>query len=349
MKNENHAFSIHVTMALKGIAILLMLFHHLFGQSETFEDVYGVIFTPFTRTGVNRWSSGAAICVTMFVFLTGYGMTLALRGRTLREQETYAVRHYLKFEVSFLVVFVISLLTSPLRSDHLAMYFTDGRASAIRYILTDALGFSTFAGTPGYNETWWYVSFAILLIFLMPMVTSLVGKFGVLVVPLAGMIKSFGVDAGKPLARFLLVLMLGAWMADRDVLKHVQAWLTSMPRRILFMAAMLFLSIGGYAVHLRMGLNPWANAFVTVTLVLFLYTLIDLCRVRLRLLEFCGKYSMNIFLIHTLIYERYFTKLVYAPKHFILIELLLLVLSLAASIPLTFLQKFVLRKLRITR
>ena len=347
MENVNRHFSLRVTNTLKGIAILLMLFHHLFAQSETFEDVYGVVFSPFTRDRVNLASSGAVICVTMFVFLTGYGMMLGLRQRSFRERETYAVRRYFKLMIPFWVVYAASIATSFLRSDHLHMYFKDGKLSAVRYILTDALGFSTFAGTPGYNETWWYVSFAVFLIFLMPLVTTLIQRYGIAVVLLAGFAKSFGIDTGKPIARFAFALTLGAWLADRELLDRVERYLNTSARRVLFLLLTFFLSIGGYAVHLKWNLSPWANGFITLSLVLFLFTLVDLCRVRLRFLEFCGVYSMNIFLIHTLIYERYFTKLVYSPKHFVLIELLLLALSLAGSIPLSILQKAILKRLRL--
>ena len=347
MDTKNRTFSKYVTQAMKGIAILLMLFHHLFGQSKAFENEYGVIFTPFGRELVNLVSEGSVICVSMFVFLTGYGMMLSLRKRTWRDRETYAVRRYLKLTVSFLIVFVFSLATSFLRPDHLNMYFQDGKASAVRYILTDALGFSTYAGTPGYNETWWYISFAVFLIFLMPFITTLIQKYGIAVVVLAGLVKSFGVDPARPFARFLLALTLGAWLAESGLLDYLEKKLFTTGRRILFLFLSLGLSLAGFAIHLKFNLNPWANAFVILCLVLFLFTLTDLCGVRLHLLEFCGIYSMNIFLTHTLIYERYFTALVYSPRHFILIELMLLVLSLAVSIPLSFLQKAVLKKLHL--
>ncbi len=348
MSSENKHFSLHVTLCLKGIAILLMLFHHLFSHATTFEDVYQVLFTPFTRDQVNYYSEGGAICVSMFVFLTGYGITIALKKRkTPQEKEAYSVRRYLILEISFLVVFIASLATNVFRSDHLSMYLTDGRASAVRYILTDALGFSTFAGTPGYNETWWYISYAVFLIFITPIIAEIVHRFGIIVVPLAGMIKSFGVDASKPFTRCLLVLVLGCYLADRDVFGKIGAFFNTTKKRLLALPVLLFLSIGSFCLHLRFGLVPWVNAFTIFTLVCFLYIVIDLCKVRLRILEFIGKYSMNIFLIHTLLYEKYFTAVVYAPRHFILVELTLLLMSLAVSIPLDFVQKAILKKLHL--
>ena len=347
MEAENRTFSKNVTQAMKGIAILLMMFHHLFSHSQAFVNQYAVQFAPFSRDAVNLASEGGAICVSMFVFLTGYGMMLSLRKRNWRERESYAVHRYLKLAVSFLIVFVFSIATSFLRPDHLSMYFQDGKASAVRYILTDALGFAKYAGTPEYNGNWWYISFAVFLIFLMPLITTLVQRYGIAVVVLAGLAKSFGIDPARPLTRFLLALTLGAWLADRRLLDRLEQYLNTFSRRILFLFVSMFLCLSGYAIHLRFDLNPWANAFVILCLVLFLFTLIDLCGVRLHVLEFCGIYSMNIYLVHSLIFRRYFTTLVYAPKHFILIELTLLCLSLAVSIPLSFLQKKVLNKLHL--
>lgn len=51
-----------------------------------------------------------------------------------------------------------------------------------------------------------------------------------------------------------------------------------------------------------------------------------------RILEYCGKHSMNIFLVHTLIFEYYFTEFIYGFKHWILVVLALLISSLLVSI-----------------
>lgn len=344
----NTCFSTHVTASLKGIAILLMLFHHLFARSADFEKAYGVISAPLSMHHLNLISDGAAICVSMFVFLTGYGMTLALKGRSSGEMEKYAVRHCLKLELSFLVVFLASAGTFFLRADGLSVYLKDGKASAIRYFLTDALGFATYAGTPTYNETWWYISFAVFLILLMPVVSRIIAFSGLPAVLLAGFVKSFGVDAMRPFARFLLILFLGAYLADRNFFGRAAIFLSGVKKRLFFLLLTLLLSLSGYAVHLKWDLNPWANAFVVFMLVVFLFILTDLFHIRLRFLELCGKYSMNIFLIHTLLYEYYFTGIIYKPRYFLLIEAVLLAMSLALSVPLAALQKYLLRKCRLT-
>ena len=58
-------------------------------------------------------------------------------------------------------------------------------------------------------------------------------------------------------------------------------------------------------------------------------------------MELLGRYSMTIFLTHTLIYNHYFTDFIYAPKNWFLILLLLTVSSLACAAAIEFLRKLV--------
>ena len=57
-----------------------------------------------------------------------------------------------------------------------------------------------------------------------------------------------------------------------------------------------------------------------------------------------GEYRMDV---TECPYRRYFTELVYSPKYFVLVELLLLALSLAVAIPLSILQKAILKRLHL--
>ncbi len=83
------------------------------------------------------------------------------------------------------------------------------------------------------------------------------------------------------------------------------------------------------------------NGLVSLFLVLMLFVLIDVLGVRLRLMELFGRYSLIIYMTHTLIYHHYFTGLVYAPKNWFLILMLLAALSLALAVVLTLLRKLI--------
>jgi hypothetical protein len=68
-----------------------------------------------------------------------------------------------------------------------------------------------------------------------------------------------------------------------------------------------------------------------------------------EILIYLGKHSMNIFLTHTFIRYYYLSDFIYSFKHFILINLVLLVLSLLLSIAIEYLKKIVKYKVLVEK
>lgn len=68
--------------------------------------------------------------------------------------------------------------------------------------------------------------------------------------------------------------------------------------------------------------------------------IIDIKGIR-KMLIYLGKHSMNIFLTHTFIRYYYLSDFIYSFKHFILINLVLLILSLILSILIEYLKKII--------
>ena len=67
------AFDKSKTLIIKGLAILMLLFHHLFLVKERL-DVNGVDFSQETYAHMYKYVVQARICVWIFVFLSAYGM-----------------------------------------------------------------------------------------------------------------------------------------------------------------------------------------------------------------------------------------------------------------------------------
>ena len=59
--------------ALKGIAILMMVFHHCYRTEKKFAG-YEILFTPFTAENVIHLALYMKICVCIFAFVSGYGL-----------------------------------------------------------------------------------------------------------------------------------------------------------------------------------------------------------------------------------------------------------------------------------
>ena len=71
-------FSKSNSLALKGIAIIMMVFHHLFRKKTLYEG-YFISFFPFNEQFVLDISTMFKICVSIFAFITGYGLQKSLR------------------------------------------------------------------------------------------------------------------------------------------------------------------------------------------------------------------------------------------------------------------------------
>ena len=69
-------FSKDETSKIKGLAILLMFVHHFYFDADFYSE-FNLSFYPFTESFSHRLALAMKICVSLFVFLTGYGMTMS--------------------------------------------------------------------------------------------------------------------------------------------------------------------------------------------------------------------------------------------------------------------------------
>lgn len=101
MKRQPFVFSKEKTDYIKGIAIILMLFHHLFGFPDWLTDGVTYIGIPL-RVHTVEYAIGrfAHVCVALFAFVTGYGMFFSYRSggifkKSLRRGASFLVGYWL--------------------------------------------------------------------------------------------------------------------------------------------------------------------------------------------------------------------------------------------------------------
>ena len=61
---------------MKGIAIVIMLFHHMYLSQDRFEGL-NVVFTPFSADRIMYLCRTFKICVPIYAFISGYGLYLS--------------------------------------------------------------------------------------------------------------------------------------------------------------------------------------------------------------------------------------------------------------------------------
>ena len=312
----------------KGIAILMMYFHHLFIYKNLIIK-YDVSFWPFSQPV--GWMLGLLFkaCVAIFAFITGYGYC----------KKKNEINHYFKmvfrrltklmfkYWFVFILFFIIGIFT-----EHNAVYKTGNALKTIFYVLADFFGLSYGFKTPTMNNTWWYITIAIILIVVSPSFIYLSKRKTVSVIVLAVIIAGgFISPAGRlnVLFTYLLPLELGIICAQYSVFEKIKKFFDSKHYIDLIVSFVILGTISYYREFVNFRFLIDAAFAVLVCYIVFRLTS-RTGRVSKVLYTF-GKYSANGYLIHGFILYYYFKEIVYSTKYFLAIWVLLAVVMLGIS------------------
>lgn len=343
--SHRRSFSLTSTNLCKGIAIILMYFHHSFYDANSWSECE-VIFAPLTQNQTIYLALLGKVCVHIFVLLSAFGTYRSTPpDRTTRVTYPQTVkRRYLHLAGSFLLIYLLTqIFSSVISSSRLEVYGADPLARWF-YTVVDALGLAVPLGTPSYNATWWYMYLAMILIFLLPLLSRLVDRIGWTLLPLTLLlIWGLKIDASSDaLPRYLPVAVTGILLAKYQVFERVYDFLS---RRIglLLLGIPVLLVLMACTGYLRsiFGLDYILLSLLAVWICFFCFLYLEQIPGLRQVLYFLGKHSMNMFLTHSLI-RNSASKLhafSYAPKYPILIILLLLADTLLLSIAIEGLKK----------
>lgn len=343
-------FTKNDTNIVKGAAILMMMLHHCFLAPERYagyEIDFGFIGEGYTVLV----SAFFKICVAVFVFLSGYGISISLSRIDLndaRQCTDQLKKRMLSLMSGYWFIYVLSVV-AVLIIDRgmLSVYKSDYLPDSIIFAVTDFLGLAELFGTPTLNGTWWYMSLAIIIVAVMPIFYALYKKFGaavpaVITFMLCGIFK----DQNFDMVRWLFTMVLGMICAERNLLvkwaefriikKHDWAdWIVKF--LIYTPIAVLMIHIRQYCdysvPYLRDGIIPMFFVF-------YIFAIVSKVPVINKVLAFLGKHSMNIFLSHTFLRAYFLKDFLYSLKYPVVIVTVLTVLSLLLSIVIDLLKKY---------
>lgn len=157
INNKIFALTIDDTLFLKGVAIVLMLLHHLFYVRQ---ELYDDILLLGHHNLVNEIGQFGKVCVAIFVFLSGYGLQIvdSTKHESLKH---YYVHRYVKLYTNY---WFIWLLFVPISVLYFGRTCQDAYGSMVLgKLLLDFWGVLNIFGQYGYNPTWWFYSTIILL------------------------------------------------------------------------------------------------------------------------------------------------------------------------------------------
>ncbi len=342
-QNEKRLFTKDATMAAKGIAILLMLFYHLFAFQDSNIEM-GVIYRPFSENVFLMLSGFGNICVAVFVFLSAYGISRKIYDSdeiTLKKAYSDAFKRFFKLLFNFVFMFAIINLLFFHRFDY-SLAFGEGKQGFLAFLL-DALGFSHLFSTPSLNMTWWYMSLAYTVIFLVPLLAVFCKKSGYAFLGISFLIP-FILPLNEDLARYFFVIAFGVCCAYGNWIEKIINSKMHFALRWVIEAFLIVLSvIVRDNEFVKTTLISQADALIAFMIILFAVDFAAFVPVIKHVFSFLGKFSMNIFFVHTFFYLILFRYYVYHFRYFIVTYIILLAVSLALSM-LIELLKFLLIK-----
>lgn len=201
----------HDTTVLKGIALLLMLFHHLFYDAAAAplfdEPVAG-------HHWVALFSRQCKVCVAIFVFLSGYGLAKSYKGKIRQYFAHRFVRLYFNYWLIWLLFVPVGVLFFGRTLQD--VYQTH----ILAHLVIDLSGMSFACGFLGYNPTWWFYSCIIILYALYPLIHRTMSSWvqwlllalSVMVIPLPTFLEPIRVN--------LLVFIAGALFGKYNILSR---------------------------------------------------------------------------------------------------------------------------------
>lgn len=323
------------TLVVKGVAILLLLFYHLFESQELLVSME-VNYSPFSQDIFLMVSGFGNICVAIFAFLSAYGITKGLMLRESTEDISYsdmlreACGRCLRLIGNFVIMYVSVNLLWFRHFDYAMLYGKGWQGGMLAMI--DMLGLAQLLNTPTLNMTWWYMELAILIIFLVPVIYPLVRKAGkYLLFPALLLPTVF--QMGADTERYFFVVLFGAVAAHEG---WFEKFFSNKRRKVWKLAAgavLLFLSVlirQNYMVHTYF---LWIlDAPVALLVSWFVAEFLAGIPGITQVLRFLGKHSMNIFFVHTFFYMSLFRQFIYSFRYASLIFLVLVGVSLGYSV-----------------
>lgn len=348
------------TMQMKGIAIIILLFHHCFLNAHRWATVpyeklattkgwgyYPISFAPFSSHTIQYLASFSKICVAMFVFMTGYGMWVSYESQKKKTtMSNYIKKRMVTLMTGFLIIFVVTEILAIPTGRFIEVYGHDFRS--VVYMIIDALGLAKLLGTPLFCLTWWYMSLAIVLIMIFPFVHSIMEKYQWIVVVASIIVpRACGFGQSTDLFRYLLAYTLGMYFAQHDLLARIKE--KFMEQNVVGKLLSLIVSLIGLAVIIKCRQNAWIgwkyldfwDGFAAMYVIVLSYIYILNGKWIVKGLGFLGKHSMNIFLIHSFYRDVFFHKFTYSFYYAWLDYIVLMAISLVTSIVLEWFKKLI--------
>lgn len=350
---DKNTFTKQDSMRIKGIAVILLMFYHCFVSDKVFTK-YEIAFFPLTKGIAGVFTDYFKICVPIFAFISGYGLYKSFSQIVpeRKEIEKWTMTRIWKLMSGFWFVLVCTwALCQIIDGMPQKVYFEEGGVRGILYMLLEATGFARLFGGKVFTVTWWYIGAAVFFILLVPLLMAAVRHVGwgitCALIILLPRIFLVGFPGSMNPYSFLMAFAGGMIFSEMGLFEKLDKICLVKNKKtdgaIQFLIALGIL-LASILVYERMTWKVvWEIPFMVCPVIFFCF-----CRkyvihipVLKDILWYLGKHSMNMFLIHSIIKNRYLSEFLYSFRYYWLIPFVLLAISLVFSIVLEWVKKAV--------
>ncbi|MDO4305000.1 MAG: hypothetical protein Q4D94_13920 [Bacillota bacterium] len=186
--NSTISFTKEHTLITKGLLIIMMLIHHLFTSDMV--DMYEVSTILSNGILLEHISAYCKMCVPGFAFLSVFGITHSLM--KVQDDTSNASLYWfkivckrlIKLETVVIFIYIFAVLFKRFVAlESIRELYDMGNGFSIVYMIIDVLGLASYFETPTINVTWWYLTYAVMLIVSMPFVYLTYKKYRYLLLP----------------------------------------------------------------------------------------------------------------------------------------------------------------------
>ncbi len=323
-----YRFTKNVTNFIKGIAVYLLLWHHLFYNSNYIESFN-------TKNIPEIVSYYSKVCVAIFTILSGYGLSESWK------VNKYPVSQFYKknFKKLYSNYWLIWALFVPIGVIFFNRSFSDVYNDKIFLkLIMNIFGLQKLFSFHGYNATWWYMSLILGLYLIFPLLYKLVKKHPFLTLCLSFLIMSvpaYKIGNFNPKGVYGLWIFpftVGIFLSHSNLLTHMVncKFFNKIFKLVCYFIIMIILMY-----FRRYGLilvNEKIDTLLGMVIILICFEYLYKIKYFKDATILVGNNSFNIFLFHTFIYEYYFNDFIYSFNNPILIFLVLLIICLIVSI-----------------
>lgn len=336
--------------AIKGIAILLMLAHHLFGLPTLIREPSSYIAT-IPGLPLDYWIGRfGKICVSVFLLLSGYGLALRMAQASALPPWRYFLGKAGRFLLAYWPYFLLALGVG-------LAFFQERLPNGNWRFPTDPAGIVLNALTLKNSMAfeWWFAETYLLLVLLTRPLLQAAGRPVLL---FAGSSIGFVIGAGMDAARFdptvisfaNLLIWQWPWVIGILAARHGGAAISlRLSPRLIGAGLALGLAAGFAAVEMAAGfaMTPYLILATPAAVLAFVWLWPGAGEgMSGRMLGWLGRRTLGLWLVHPFFCYYFFQPAIFAPHYAPLIFALLLAASLAIVLPVEALRSFLGQRIR---